>query len=78
MALGKIAEVNEEKPLFRLSFLKDNRAQHVEVEEIDFEEIERHLEQGESVLITPRQKQKPNIESSAHDGTTDPWYFTHI
>ena len=55
MALKRDVKMNEEKPMFQLFFLKDDEDQSVEVEEveeIDFREVERRLEQGESVFIT--------------------------
>lgn len=63
MALSSsLFEVHEEeKPKFQLIFLKDNEDQSVEVvevEKIDFTEVEKHLEQGESVFVTRKHKQK--------------------
>jgi len=48
-------KIREEKPLFQLFFLKDDEDQSVdvdEVEEIDFREVEKRLNRGESVFIT--------------------------
>ena len=78
MAFGKVIEVNEEKSLFQLLFLKEDKAQRIEVEEIDFREVEKHLERGESVVIKPRRKQKLNPDLVAKGGAREPWYFTHV
>ena len=46
--------------LFQVFFLKNDRHQNVcidEVEEVDLTEIKKHLERGESVFITSREKQ---------------------
>jgi len=47
--------------MFQLLFLKDDENQSVEVEEveeIDFRKVKEHLEQGESVFITPKRREK--------------------
>jgi len=47
--------------MFQLLFLKDDENQSVEVEEveeIDFRKVKEHLEQGESVFITTKRKEK--------------------
>ncbi|MDH5460088.1 MAG: hypothetical protein OEW71_03525 [Candidatus Bathyarchaeota archaeon] len=74
-------EVNEEKPLFQLFFLKDNENQSVnveEVEEIDFEAVKKRLENGESVFITLKRKQQFKISEVERKDAAEPWYFTHI
>lgn len=79
--LRKPIEANEKKPLFQLFFLKDDKDQSVEVEEldeIDFEEIERRLKQGESVFITRRRKHKLGMSLVAGEDAAEPWYFTRI
>ena len=63
MVLRNVIEVDEEKPLFQVFFLKDDEDQSVEVvevEEIDFREAERRLKQGESVFVTCKRKQELN------------------
>jgi len=55
VVLRNVIDVDEEKPLFQLFFLRDDEGQSVEVkevEEIDFDEVEKRLERGESVFIT--------------------------
>jgi len=81
MVLRNIIEVDEEKPLFQLFFLKDDENQSIEVkevEEINFREVERRLKQGESVFITCKRKQKLNTSLVAREDAAEPWYFTHI
>ncbi|MDH5375881.1 MAG: hypothetical protein OEW95_08725 [Candidatus Bathyarchaeota archaeon] len=54
-------QVNKDKSMFQLLFLKDDENQSVEVEEveeIDFRKVKEHLEQGESVFITTKRKEK--------------------
>ncbi len=79
--LRKPLETNGKKPLFQLFFLKDDEDQSVEVEEveeIDFEEIERRLEHGESVFITRRRKHKLRKSLLAGEDASEPCYFTRI
>ena len=79
--LRKPIEADEKKPLFQLFFLKHDKDQSVEVEEleeIDFEEIERRLEQGESVFITCRRKHKLSKSLVAGEDAAEPCYFTRI
>jgi hypothetical protein len=59
MGLDKTLEFADEKPIFQLFYLKNDRSQSVqidEVEEIDCDEIRVHLAHGESVFITPKKK----------------------
>ncbi|MDH5376553.1 MAG: hypothetical protein OEZ21_11455 [Candidatus Bathyarchaeota archaeon] len=54
-------QVTKDKSMFQFLFLKDDENQSVEVEEveeIDFRKVKEHLEQGESVFITPKRKEK--------------------
>ena len=74
-------EINEKKPLFQLFFLRNNENQSVkveEVEEIDFEEVKKRLEQGESVFITHKRKQKLNTTLVAREDVAEPWYLSRI
>ena len=51
----------EEKCIYQVMFLKNDKHQDVcieEVEKIDFEELGEHLQLGESVFITNRSYQK--------------------
>jgi len=79
MILRNTMEVDEEKLLFQLFFLKNDDDLSVEVEEvqkIDFKEVEMHLKQGESVFITRKRKQEFNTISVAMEDAAEPWYFT--
>ena len=74
-------EIDEEKPLFQLFFLRNNENQSVEVEEveeIDFREVKKHLENGESVFITLKRKEKLETGLVKGEGVAESWYFTHI
>jgi len=60
-------------------FLKNNDDLSVEVEEvedIDFGEVEKRLEQGESVFITLKRKQEFSTTLVAKEDAAEPWYFT--
>jgi len=79
--LENTIQVNEERQMFQLLFLKDDEGQSVEVEEveeIDFETVIKRVEQGESVFITPKRNEKLRTSLVAKDDATEPWYFTHI
>ena len=72
----------KENPKFQLIFLKDDEDQSVEVvevEEIIFTEVEKRLEQGESVFITSKQKRnlKPNM-ITRKESHTEIVYFSHL
>ena len=74
-------EINGEKSLFQVSFLKDNKRQSFEVkevEDIDLGKVKEHLQQGESVFITLKQKEKLKPRLMKGEATEEPWYFTHI
>ena len=81
IALKKDVDENGEKLLFQLFFLKNDEDQNVEVkevEEIDFRGVKERLEQGESVFITYKRKQKLNSNLIVSEEETEPWYFIHI
>jgi len=74
-------QVNEERPIFRLFFLRNNENQSVEVEEvkeIDFGKVKEHLELGESVFITLKRKEKVETRLVKEEALAEPWYFTRI
>lgn len=67
--------------MFQLLFLKDDENQCVEVEEveeIDFRKVKEHLEQVESVFITPKRKEKVETRLVKEEAAAEPWYFTRI
>jgi len=81
MTLRKVVEINEEKSIFQLFYLKEDEDQNVDVEEvekIDYGEIEKRLEQGESVFIVPKHEQKLNTSKGAREKTEKLWYFSHV
>jgi hypothetical protein len=62
---------------YELQFLNDNKGQSihkVEVRSVNFQDVIRHLRNGDSVLITPR-LQEGLAKKKKQDGT---WYFTHM
>lgn len=73
---------------FLLIYLVDDEEQRVEAyesNEIDFEEVVKRLEQGESVFIRQRPGKDVNLPQASHDIVTknlgkrrEPWYFAHI
>jgi hypothetical protein len=74
-------EIDKEKPLFQLFFLRNNENQTViveEVEEIDFGKVNERLEQGESVFITLKRKEKVETRLVKEEALAEPWYFTRI
>jgi len=79
--LRKVIQVDEERPVFQLFFLKDNESQSVEIveiEEIDFRGVKERLEQGESVFITLKRKEKVETRLVKEEALAEPWYFTRI
>jgi len=74
-------EINGEKTLFQLFFLRNNENQTVmveEVEEIDFGKVKERLEQGESVFITLKRKEKVEKSLVEREYAAETWYFTHL
>jgi hypothetical protein len=72
--------VDEETSLFQLFFLREDKNQSVDVEEvekIDFRRVKERLERGESVFIKRVRKQLFSTTFPAREETTKPWYFTH-
>ena len=62
---------------FQLFFLENNATQNIEtieVDEIDFKEVKRRLENGESVFIT-KKEHKPNANFIAYEQVKEPWYI---
>jgi len=79
--LRNVIQVDEERPVFQLFFLKDNEDQNVEVkevEEIDFRGVKERLEQGESIFIVRKRKLKLNRSPVAREDAAKPLYFTHL
>jgi hypothetical protein len=79
MARNVIENKTKAAPL-QLFFLKNDETQNVEVievDEIDFEEVKRRLERGESIFITWKQEQKTDVSFVAYEAIKEPWYFIH-
>jgi hypothetical protein len=70
--------VNKDKLGFRIFFLgnEEGDVEVMEVDEVDFENIKRRLENGESIFLSRIQQQesKPDFSINLEK---DPWYFTH-
>jgi hypothetical protein len=62
---------------FSLLFLANEGrpTRKVEIRRINFQDIMRHLQYGESVLITP--KLREDFSANARTQNREPWYFTH-
>ncbi len=81
MVSRKITKVYEEDPLFQLFFLKNDEHQSVEVvevEEIDFTEVKKRIEHGESVFITRKREEKLDASLVAEENVAELWYFSRI
>lgn len=64
---------------FRLRFLGKDESKmihKVEVRNINFQDLIRHLRCGESVFITPRLKENFSENAKKREGRTL-WYFAH-
>ena len=75
----KVPEVTEGSDLvigYELQYLSNNESQSVrkvKVRTINFQDVFRHLRQGDSVLITPKlHLHRVKKEDKA------PWYFAHM
>jgi hypothetical protein len=76
--LQNILENKKKETTFQLFFLEDNPNQSVKVEEmneIDFEQVRMHLENGESVFIAPKRERKSDENFIAYQSVKEPWYF---
>jgi len=79
--LKSVIETRKERLPFQVFFLKNDEDQGVEVaeiEEIDFEEVKRRIERGESVFITRRQEPKARTTRITKKVEKDPWYLSRI
>ena len=78
--VNRIVEVSDEKPQFRLFFLKDEdqKVEVVEVETIDFSEVKDRLEHGDSVFITPKSKQNLNTPLTSKETGEESWHFAPV
>ena len=81
MISRKTTKVYEKRSLFQLFFLKDDEDQSVEieeVEEIDFAEVKKHVERGESVFITRKREEKLDASLVAEENAAGLWYLSRI
>lgn len=65
---------------FRLLFLNNNANKtihKVEIRNLNFQDLMRHLQRGESVLIIPKLLRNSSKHMKNHEDPT-PWYFAHI
>jgi len=71
--------IEKARRVFQLFYLRgeDETVEVEEVDNVDFAEIEIHLEKGESIFITHKPLRKLNMNLIAEAITEEPWYFTH-
>jgi hypothetical protein len=73
--------MHEQKPLFQLFFLRNNENQSViveEVDEIDYSKVKERLEQGDSIFITHKFKEKVGTSLIEQDKEAELLFFPHI
>ena len=89
--MSSMIEVARRNNLFQLIFLREDDDEGVEVEEVqkvDFGEVKRRLENGESVFIVRKQVEKsgklnarlvvkPAVKKASKKEARRPLYFTH-
>ena len=71
-------EAKKKEAPFLMFFLKNDENQtfeSTEAEEIDLEEVKRHLENGESACITPKKEQKPDVNFIAYEQVKEQYYI---
>jgi hypothetical protein len=60
--LREVLETKKAKMMFQVLFLRNDSSQevvvHDDIKQVDFQTIQKHLEHGESVFITSKNKQK--------------------
>jgi len=89
--MSSIKEIGKRNPLFQLIFLREDDDECVEVEEaeyVDFAEVKKRLENGESVFIVRKQVEKLKklnhrlaanqaVKKASRKEARGPLYFTH-
>ncbi len=81
MRLKNTVARSEGKPLILLVLLKkgeDQGVEVVEVEAVNFTEVKKRLERGETVSITLKRRQELDIRQVARKDTIGPLYFSHV
>jgi hypothetical protein len=78
--LRSVIETKKEKLIFQVFFLKneDEGVEVIEVEEIDFEEVKRRIEDGQSVFITRKQEPKAEESRLTSNIEKEPWYISRV
>jgi hypothetical protein len=77
----RIDENIEEKPLFHLFFLKDDKdlsVEVLEVQEVDFIEVRKRLEIGESVFISRKSEKRLDQMEIHSEEMDETWFFPHV
>jgi hypothetical protein len=65
---------------FRLLFLSNNEnktIQKVEVKNLNYQDLMRHLQRGESVFIIPKLLEDSSKDTKKQEDRA-PWYFAHL
>lgn len=81
MLKSNLVELNRKNLMCQLFYLTNNEKQDtevVEIEEIDFTEVRKHLERGEIIFIACKNNQESVRILAAGEETAKPWYFTHF
>jgi hypothetical protein len=76
--MKNVIETKKKQTPFQMFFLKNDEKQSVEsieVDEIDFEEVKKRLEKGESVFLSKKENRKPNVNFIAYEQVKEPWYL---
>jgi len=68
---------NKKQHAFQVFFLNNitQDIQEFQLQNITFDEIKNHLENGESVYITSKKVKRPNVKFIAYEKLKEPWYF---
>jgi hypothetical protein len=76
--LEKLMEKTEPILAFQLSFFDENKNIHkVEVRNINFRDVMRHLQHRETVLITPEFPENRTTQARKQEQQTL-WYIAHL
>ncbi len=79
--IGDIENYIEEKPLYYLFFLRNDEDLGVEVKEasdVDYIQVKKRLENGESVFISRKNPQDLDAIQDTREDPEESWYFTHL
>lgn len=72
-----VTKNDKKQHVFQVFFLNNitQDIQEFELQNINFDEIKNHLENGESVYIKSKQEKRPNAKFIAYEKLKEPWYF---